>query len=109
MDYQIWIGSEDEDDQDNSVPFGIDPGNIWESVVEFDLRVGEIEGSPNEEPSHPDCWRVSCVANGRSTTTSTGSHEEAVQSPDDHDQTEAKDSFRVDVRSYEPLGYERRS
>lgn len=44
MDYQIWIGSEDESDPRRNVPFGPDPGNIRESSVAFELRVGEIEG-----------------------------------------------------------------
>jgi hypothetical protein len=44
MDYQIFIAAVDEDDIDNSINFGPDPGNIWESTVEFDVKVGEIEG-----------------------------------------------------------------
>ncbi len=43
MDYQINIGSFDEANPDNSFPLSPDPGNIWESTVSFDLKVGEIE------------------------------------------------------------------
>ncbi len=44
MDYQIWIGSDDESRPQSSITFGPVDGNIYESAIEFDLRVGEIEG-----------------------------------------------------------------
>jgi hypothetical protein len=44
IEYQIYIGSVDDADPNNSVPFALDPGNVYQSSVEFDLRVGEIEG-----------------------------------------------------------------